>query len=115
MSLPQVNARLKSIEGGGFTEDYDAPATVGTLKWEGDTGVYVTESVMQSTASGRLDRFKRTTVIIPGNLRPVVDLQSGDMLTYDYAGTEFKRKVVDYQAHMLPGLPQTVKIDVEDQ
>lgn len=115
MTLPQVNARLKSIVGPGGSEDYDYSGDAGAPKWEGDIGAYVTEKVQTSTAQGRLDRFKRTTVIIPGDLRPPVDLQQGDTLTYDYAGVTFTRKVREFQAHLLAGMPATVRIDVEDQ
>lgn len=116
MALPQVNARLKSIVPPGGSEDYDNPGSAGTPKWAGDIGAYVTESVIQSTSQGRLDRLKRTAIVIPGDLRPAVDLATGDVLTYDYAGLTHSRKVVDFQAHLLPTARAfaTVKVELED-
>ncbi len=117
MSLPQSNARLLSIVPPNNAEDYDSPGTAGTPKWSGDTDAYITESVIQSTSQGRLDRYKRTSIVIPGDLRPAVDLATGDVVTYSYAGVMFARKVVDFRAAVLPTVRtfSTVKVELEDK
>lgn len=113
-ALPQANARLTKIAGPGFSEDAELPATEGATRWEGASDAYVTEKIITSTAQGRLDRLKRTTIIIPGDLRPPVALAQGDAVTYSYAGESFTRRVIDFQAHLLPGVPQTVRIELEN-
>lgn len=113
--LPQSNATLLEIRGAGFTADADRAATTGTPKWAGAASAYVRERNVVSTAAQRLDRYKRTQLIIPGDLRPAVELQSGDTVIFDYAGAQRTRVVQNFAAQLLGGVPQTIRIELADE
>lgn len=115
MSLPQANATLTSIRAAGLTEDWNASATVGTSKWAGASPAYVRERVVVSAANGTLDEFRRTSIIVPGNLTPAVSIARGDAVTFTYAGQPHTRTVRDYAARLLPGMLSTVLLELEDE
>jgi hypothetical protein len=114
LSLPQSNATLTSIRAAGLTEDWNQAATTGTVKWSGASPAYVRERVIVSAANGTLDEFRRTSIIVPGNLTPAVSITRGDAVTFTYAGTSRTRTVRDYAARLLPGMLSTVLIELED-
>lgn len=114
MPLPQSNARLSAITSPGFSAEGDLPATPGEAKWSGSSDAYISEEQVTSTAAGRLDLFAKTVLVIPGDLRPAVNIALGDSVTYDYAGATRTRTVRAVRARLLAGVPQTVRIDLED-
>lgn len=112
--LPQRNAVLTAITGPGFSADGDQAATTGTAKWSGSSDAYVTEEQVTSTQAGRLDLFQKDAIVIPGDLRPTVEVVLGDAVSFVYAGVEQTRTVRGVRARLLNGARQTVKIDLED-
>jgi hypothetical protein len=112
--LPQANARLTAISGQGFSADGDLTATAGTPKWQGSSDCYVIEDEVTSTAAGRLDLYSKDAIIIPGDLRPAVDIEPGDAVTYQYAGATTTRTVRNIRARIMPGVNATVKLDLAD-
>jgi hypothetical protein len=114
MRLPQVNATRVAIRGPGFSAEGDLPATDGDAKWTGTADAYLSEEQVTSTAAGRLDLFRRDVLIIPGDLRPPVDLQLGDTVTFRYADTVQTRAVRGVRARLLAAMLATVRLDLED-
>ncbi len=112
--LPQTNARLRTIAGRGFTAEADLPETTGDPKWAGNTGVYVNEKVVASTAGARLDHFRKRYIVIPGDLRPPVEVEPGDVLTYFYAGQQRTGRVENIEAHLMSGVTPTVRLYFQD-
>jgi hypothetical protein len=112
--LPQANATVTAITGPGFSADSDLPAAPGTPKWTGSADGYVTEEQVTSAAAGRLDLLSKDAIVVPGDLRPAVDIALGDTVTFVYAGAEQTRTVRAVRARLLNGVRQTVKLDLED-
>lgn len=121
-SLPQKNAKLLSIAGGGLSEDYNRAAGAPAPKWQGSVGAYVKSRIVSNfNASGRLDRIEAIDIIIPGDLIPAVTLAAGDTVTYTQfdpivqEDTTFTGKVQSFSTPAdLPSLPNYLKIALED-
>lgn len=112
--LPQANATLTAIRAPGFSAEGETPATEGTARWTGSADAYVSEEQVTSTVAGRLDLFRKDVLVIPGTLRPAVSIQLGDAVTFSYAGAQQTRIVRAVRARLLNGVPQTVRLDLED-
>lgn len=112
--LPQSNAKLLSISSPGFSPDGDLPAGDATPKWTGSSDAYVVESLVTSTAAGRLDLFDVDSIVVPGDLRPSVSIDRGDQVSFDYAGTTRTRTVLNVRARLLVGTLPTVRIELEN-
>lgn len=95
--LPASNATLTSIMGGGFTADYDQPATSGTARWQGTVGVYVVEEIITVASATRragegadsVNELTRTYLVLDAELGRLV--QTGDTLTYTLDGVTSTR------------------------
>jgi hypothetical protein len=124
--LPQTNARLLSIAGDPSpSEDWDVSAgpTGGSIVWAGDEDAYVDEKVTVSYANiaGGQIRQRRVTLIIPADLvdgdNDALTLQTGQVVTYNYRGTNNSRRILDYAAPHLPGMGlsiyEYVKLDLD--
>lgn len=102
--LPQINARLLSINADAQSEDWDESAGAGTPKFEGPVGIYYTmtiNTVFSESESG-LVRF-RTDVLRLDETLPV-DIEIGDIFNYtDNAGKSHTNRV---QVLTHPSLPQ---------
>jgi hypothetical protein len=97
--LPQTNARLLAITGPGSSEDFDRDAgTNGPVKWHGSSDAYYNEKIRVSLSAtpGSITRAKDITLSIPGDLRPSVQIHSGDTVTFLYQGQTLSGKVQDY-------------------
>lgn len=94
MPLPITNARLLKITaagpGGGYRDD---PPNTGAKKWEGNVGAFVEEKVMKKVGAEQVDRVKQTSIVIPGDLRPPIDIETDDLVFYRYRGKEYTRPV----------------------
>lgn len=112
MSLPASNARLTMILGGGFSEDYDEPATNGTPKWTGDADAYVVDKVRTAVTAAGLARVKTTYVVIPVDLAD--GIESGDTVTYTINGTSVSRVVWEIEAHEIAGTARLHFKDTEE-
>lgn len=108
------NARLLRIGGGGSTGGYRRPPGADADKWSGDVGANVHEKVIVSTSGGTLSRHKVTALLIPGDLRPPVELKTGDTITYKYGnGEPVSRDLIEFEAQLTVA-PKTVDIALED-
>lgn len=102
--LPQTNARLTLIAGGGFTEDYDDADAADTAKWQGDADAYFSERVLNTV--GDADTIvKRSYLIIPSDLLPALSVEVEDTLTFVFADTTLTRKVAEIVDARLVGVP----------
>jgi hypothetical protein len=108
--IPHRNATLLRISGGGYSPSYRGAEAADPTKWEGKKGAFVSEKVQTTLADRTQTRLKRTYIVIPGDLRPKVELKPGDTITYEYEGSEFKRDVDSFEAHQMKGVPRTVRI-----
>lgn len=105
MGLPQSNARLLRISAPGASEDFDNPGGgEGTRRWSGDADAYATESILVrlSASPGSIVRAKDMRLIIPADLRPSVEIHSGDFVTFTYAGRPLTGKTQDFVAKIGP-------------
>jgi plastocyanin len=114
VTLVQSNATLTRVNAQGFSADADEAATTGSVKWQGSTRAYVTEETIRSVEGQRADVLVVTSVIIPANVTPSVSIETGDTVTFTYAGASHTRTVRNHRAALLPGMPSTVKIHFQD-
>lgn len=92
LDLPQRNAILTAIAGGGTTEDYDSPAGADDPKWEGEADAWVHDSARAgSDLGGGFNLVKTTWVVIPGELAPFVAM--GDSVSLERDGVASTREV----------------------
>jgi hypothetical protein len=123
--LPQSNVNLVSIQTPGHAADYDRPPGPDVVKWDGSVGAYLQEKIVRNlgqSEGGKLDRVRQSTLIIPGDLSPRIDLSENDTVTYRYQDGASKSwltatRVVQAIATPLaplPGLPTTVRISLTD-
>lgn len=114
MSLPQSNAALTLIAQPGGSEDYDTDASAGPTRWAGTTRAYVlaeTERVSSGTDSTVL---VTRTLILPATLASVVS--QGDILTVvPDIGTPLTVAARQIRVAKIPGVPGTIRIELEDQ
>jgi hypothetical protein len=113
--LPQQNGRLLEIRGEKLADDADVLDPAGVLKWQGAAQLYCQEKTVTSTASGRLDLFRKTVIVIPAELTSTLDIQQGDYLRYSYKGTEWTRRVVDVATATMNGVLATTRITIADE
>jgi hypothetical protein len=93
LTLPQRNATLVGIGGGGTSEDYDSPAGADTPTWEGEADAWVHDSTRQaSDLSGGLNLVKTTYVVLPGELSRY--LSNGDTITFEHESGELSSRDV---------------------
>ena len=121
MEPPQTNARLIQINGSGATEDdFGESAGDGTLKWKGNSGAYVTETVRTSFSqgAGALVKSKDDRIRIDDSLRApdgtTPDIHTGDVVTFTWRGKTHIRKVLDLSAPKHPLVPSYVTLHLEE-
>lgn len=124
-SLPQSNVRLTLVQSPGHGGDYDRPPGNPTTKWQGSVGAYLQEKIVRNlgtTAGGEANRVRQSTLILPGDMVPRIDLGESDLLTYEYPDGATRNwltavRVVETIATALPpqaGLPTTVRVSLVD-
>lgn len=125
MKLPQANVRLLKISSPGQAADFNRPAGAAVDKWTGDEGAYLQEKLVSNLATsqgGELNRVKSSTLIMPGNLSPSIDLATGDVVTFkmrDGASGQWVTTTREIQniASAIPpmaGLLRTVRLSLRD-
>lgn len=122
--LPQTNVQLVDISSPGHAADYDRPPGNPVSKWSGSVGAYLEESIVTGLASGpgELNRTRKSTLTIPDNLNPSVNIESGDLVTYmvpDGVTRVFSsvtRTVQTFSAppSPLPGVPAPINLALID-
>lgn len=109
MSLAATNATLLRVEGGGTSEDYDTPAGGDAVRWESDVGAYVVDELVRSTAPGRVDEIRKTSLVVPARVGRMV--RRGDTIVFRYQGTDHQRAARDVRVTEIAG---TARIALED-
>ncbi len=71
VNLPEVNATLTDVSGGGSSEDYDQATGADTSSWSGTLGAYLVEKVITRADGDGLNHFKQTYLIVPYGSVPV--------------------------------------------
>jgi hypothetical protein len=99
--LAYHNARLKSVAGSGWSEDYDQPESGDDQVWTGDAEALVREEVLEESSGRDLDELTRTSIEIPANLAGKIG--PGDKVTYLRDGQTLTREVqrVDDSSRLL--------------
>lgn len=112
MSLPQTNVNVTLVRAPGQTDDYDEAATPGTMKWQGVEGAYLQERTERIQA-GTDSRIVVSRVLITPIELPI---DRGDSLIIQRPdGTP---QVVTARAvarHELPGVPGTIRLQLDDE
>jgi hypothetical protein len=98
--IPQSNALLTEVAGGGSSEDWNTGAGAGTVLWSGSTPAYFTESRERSFGPTD-DVLIRRSLIVETDLRT---WSEGEEATFTHRGTEYVGKVQLIEARSLPGV-----------
>jgi hypothetical protein len=109
--IPQSNATLTLVTGGGGSEDWDvSPGAVSTL-WDEPVSAYY-RSARERTFGATDDVIVRRTLIVPSGLRT---WSEGETVTFTTGGTERTGKIQAVEEFSLPGHPlQTTRLTLED-
>lgn len=110
MTIPYTNGVLTAVTGVGTSDDYDTPASSGTNRWTGTTGIYVAEEILEELTDGQINEVQRTRLEIPHTVGRLV--QRGDTLTYTHEGTT-RTGIAGTLAHA--PLVNRVKVLLEDR
>lgn len=114
-NIPQVNSELRSIAGGGFTEDYDQAGGADNLRWSGVSGAFVQEKIRSAfNASNQLVRVQETTLYVDGDLPLTSPIQAGDVVTYFFRNMLFTATVQTLESPRLPGTDSYTALALED-
>lgn len=106
MGLPESNARLVGIAGGGSAEDYDVPAGADAEKWAGDADAYLVEKVLSqpgrsADGTGARDVLRQDYLVIEHSLSAIPEI--GDSLSFVQDGVEHTREVRQIERHKIAG------------
>lgn len=102
--LPQRNAKLLKVAAAGSTVDWDSPDAEGDPKFKGAAPAYYTERRERSSAATTEDMLlRRWLVVEPGH--PDVQFEEGDVVTFEYRGSEHTGSVDAVEERDLPNRP----------
>lgn len=121
--LPQSNARLLRVERtggteeGGFSEDYDRPATdedsgdAGENVWEGTVPAYLVERRERVIGAGGRNLIVRRWISID-SAHPGVEIEETNTITFRRQGAEeeISGTVEAVEARSMPGVPGTTRL-----
>jgi hypothetical protein len=111
MTLPQTNATLTRVTGGGGSEDWDQSAGAGAELWAGSSPAYF-RSVRERTFGSTDDVLIRRTLIVETGLRTWAE---GETVTFKVGGIEKTGKVQAIEEHALDAHPlQTTRLTLEE-
>jgi hypothetical protein len=85
VTLPQANARLRRIAGGGTSEDYRDTAGADATKWEGDVAAYYREARRRRTTPTGEDLIVERQIIVETRMLPA-ELHERDTLEFIVEG-----------------------------
>lgn len=122
--LPQENARIEKIERqagtaeGGFTEDYDLPATSGSTPesddaWIGSIGCYWIER-RERVNAGQTSTVILTRSVIVDDDHLDHEFADGDVLTVRHDDELKTARVELVEKRRMPGQPPSVRLTLED-
>jgi hypothetical protein len=100
--LPQTNARLTKVAGGGTSEDYDVPEGADDAKWEGDADAYYQEKRERVSAGGDTDLVLRRALIVETDLG--IDFEEGDTVAFTLSVGDRTGKVQVIERRELAGM-----------
>lgn len=98
MTLPQSNATLTKVTGGGGTEDWKTAAADGPAVWTGSYPAYFMEKRERVFGEGGADLLKRRVLIVETTLR---DWTDGEIVHFTFNGQEQTAKVQMIEARSL--------------
>ena len=119
--LPQANARLLRVERtagtdeGGFSEDYDRPATdedsgdAGANVWEGSVAAYVVERRERVIGEGGRNLIVRRWISVDSS-HPAIDFAEEDTLTFTHKGEERTGTVEAVEDRAMPGASGSTRL-----
>jgi hypothetical protein len=127
MALPQENAKLIRIgrtegsETGGWSEDYDRPATdpeaddvaTGEDQWQGVHGCYWTERRRRVNAGNVSTVILERSVIVDDD-HLAHEFTEGDFVTVLHGGVEKSGRVEVVEVRRMPGVAPSVRLTLED-
>ena len=113
MTLPQTNAILTGVTGGGSSEDWDTPAGAGDNEWTGSAKVYYQEKREWVTGQQADDVLSRI-LYVETSLR---DWTRGEIVTFRVgSGPEQTGKIRMIERRELPGVGSlaSTRLTLED-
>lgn len=124
--LPQINAHVCKVERtqavagvtGGYSEDYDRPATVGDAitgddVWTGFARAYYMESREREGFGGSGNNMLLRRSMIVESDDPSIDFEEGDIVSFNFRGTERTAKVQAVEERELVGIGGTTRLSFE--
>lgn len=110
MSLPQVNAMLTRVTGGGSSEDWGSVAGAGDALWAGSERAYFRASRHRNFGPTDDVLVKRVLTVETG-LRQWAE---GETVEYTFMGVPATGKIQAVEEYSLPGHPlQTTRLTFE--
>lgn len=121
--LPQHNARIVKVEraggtsGGGFTADYDRPATdpegapegAGADAWAGDAPAYYMERRERVLGAETRSLITRRSLIVSSR-KPEVEFREEDTVRFTFRGEELSGVVEAVEERQIPGVPGSTRL-----
>lgn len=114
MPLPITNSRLLKITASGGGGGYRDDPPDGSKKWEGNVGAFVEEKILRSLVGETLNRVKQTSLVMPGDIRPPIEIETGDVIKYRYRGKEYDRAVESWEGWFGVG-PKVIELFFQDE
>lgn len=121
MSLPQSNATLLMVSQVGASEDWDATDATGSMLWSGLADAYVQEKIRTnfSQTSGALTKSKDLQIVLPATMYDndgnQLNLNSGDVLTFQWRGQTHSRRIIEYNGAVLAGIPNYLRVHLRPE
>ena len=110
-TLTVSNARLIQIDrgpatGAAYDSEFAPEDDEETVMWDGNADAYIRSKTKTTTSSGRIDRYKETTVLIPA----VIEIHPGYIISLEWNGETVSWQVTDID-DMRPdiGLPEAYR------
>lgn len=83
--LPQTNATLTQLAGGGGSEDFDQVAGVDPARWSGSVDAYYQERRDRVYGDNITSVVLRRSLIVANSALPL-DVEEGDTVTFRFRG-----------------------------
>jgi hypothetical protein len=110
--IPQVNALLTKVTGGGGSEDWTTGPGAGSTLWEGESGAYFTQK-RERTFGPTDDVLVTSMLIVDSDLR---EWAEGETVRFTRKGIAMTGVVQTVEARDLPGHPlQTTRLTLQVQ
>jgi hypothetical protein len=113
VSLPQANATLTRVAGGGYAEDYDRAAGADSEKWAGSAEAYYQERRERVAAAGETTLILRRSLIVAND---VASFSEGDVVSFTFDGSSRTGnvQVIERREYAPAGELQTTRLTLEE-